>query len=85
MQNLSNYGQTVINDLAQRYGISNDAVTHMLYAVMNGGGTMAQFNCPELGGSGQWMQGGMTMVGDMFNNGLKSTVDNLCTELSNIL
>lgn len=85
MQNLSNHGQSVINDLAQRYGISNDAVTHMLYAVMNGGGTMAQFNCPELGGGGQWMQGGMTMVGDMFNNGLKSTVDNLCSELSNIL
>lgn len=85
MQNLSNHGQNVINELAQRYGISNDAVTHMLYAVMNGGGTMAQFNCPELGGGGQWMQGGMTMVGDMFNNGLKSTVDNLCTELSNIL
>ena len=85
MQNLSNHGQTVINDLAQRYGISNDAVTHMLYAVMNGGGTMAQFNSPELGGGGQWMQGGMTMVGDMFNNGLKATVDNLCSELSNIL
>lgn len=46
---------------------------------------MAQFNCPELGGSGQWMRGGMIMVGDMFNNNLKSTVDNLCNELSNAL
>jgi hypothetical protein len=27
----------------------------------------------------------MTMVGDMFNNSLKATVDNLCTELSNLL
>ena len=46
---------------------------------------MAQFNSPELGGSGQWMQGGMTMVGDMFNNGLKMTVENLCSEISNAL
>ena len=29
------------------------------------------------------MRGGMTMVGDMFNYGLKSTVDNLCNELAN--
>jgi len=57
----------------------------MLIAVNNGSGTMAQFNCPELGGGGQWMRGGMTMVGDMFNNGLKMTVDNLCNELSNAL
>ena len=27
--------------------------------------------------------GGMTMVGDMFNNGLQATVSNLCGELSN--
>jgi hypothetical protein len=57
----------------------------MLDAVARGGGTMAQFNLPEFGGSGQWMQGGMTMVGDMFNNSMKATVDNLCTELSGLL
>ncbi|EDY82588.1 hypothetical protein VDG1235_2211 [Verrucomicrobiia bacterium DG1235] len=85
MQNFTDYGLSVINDIANRYGISNDAVIHMLYAVSNGGGTMAQFNCPELGGGGQWMQGGMTMVGDMFNNGLKNTVDNICSELSTLL
>jgi hypothetical protein len=85
VQAFTDHGQSVINNLAQRYGLSTDAVTHMLYAVMNGNGTMAQFNHPELGGSGQWMQGGMTMVGDMFNYGLKSTVNNLCSELSNIL
>lgn len=45
---------------------------------------MAQFSCPELG-SGQWMRGGMTMVSDMFNHGLKATVNNLCGELSNLL
>lgn len=57
----------------------------MIGAVNNGGGTMAQFNSPELGGSGQWMRGGMTMVGDIFNYGLKMTVDNLCSEISNAL
>jgi hypothetical protein len=85
MQAFTNHGQSVINDLAQRYGLSRDAVTNMLYAVMNGNGTMAQFNISELGRSGQWMQGGMTMVGDMFNYNLKTTVNNLCSELSNIL
>ena len=46
---------------------------------------MAQFNIAELGGGGQWMQGGMTMVGDMFNNQLKYTVDGLCIEISNLI
>lgn len=85
MQTFTDYGQNAINNLAQRYGVSSDAVTHMLYAVMNGSGTMAQFNHHELGGGGQWMQGGMTMVGDMFNYGLKAKVDGLCSELSSLL
>jgi len=85
MQQLTNAGQNVVDDIARRYNLSQDAVIHMLVAVNNGGGSMAQFSCPELGGSGQWMRGGMTMVGDMFNHGLKMTVDNLCSELANVL
>ena len=85
MQQFTPQGQQFIQDLAQRYGVSTDAVITMLYAVMNGNGTMAQFSHPELGGSGQWMMGGMTMVGDMFNYGLKSKVDGLCVEISNQL
>lgn len=85
MQQLTPTGKNIIANVAQRYNLSQDAVLHMLTAVNNGGLTMAQFNCPELGGGGQWMSGGMTMVGDMFNNGLKNTVDNLCSELANIL
>ncbi|MGO2356393.1 MAG: SHOCT domain-containing protein [Marinomonas foliarum] len=83
MQNLTQDGQNLVNSLSRRYNLSFDAVVHMLIAVNNGNGSMAQFNCPELGGGGQWMRGGMTMVGDMFNYGLKSTVDNLCNELAN--
>ncbi len=85
MQQLTPAGQNIVNDVAQRYNLSQEAVICMLSAVNNGGGRMAQFNCQELGGSGQWMQGGMTMVGDMFNYGLKNTVNNLCSELSNAL
>lgn len=85
MQQLTPAGQNIVQDVAARYNLSQDAVIHMLVSVNNGGGSMAQFSCPELGGSGQWMRGGMTMVGDMFNNGLKATVDNLCSELANAL
>lgn len=83
MQNLTPDGQQLINNLSGRYNLSHDAVLHMLIAVNNGAGSMAQFNCYELGGGGQWMRGGMTMVGDMFNHGLKMTVDNLCNDLAN--
>jgi hypothetical protein len=41
----------------------------LLQALVNSNGTMAQFSHWELGGGGQWMRGGMTMVGDMFNCG----------------
>jgi hypothetical protein len=82
MQRLTDQGWQKILELSQRYGVSTDAVMSMLQSVMNGNGTMAQFFHPELGGGGQWMQGGMTMVGDMFNYGLKSKVDGLCSELS---
>jgi len=82
MQKLTQAGDNLVSDLSNRYNLSRDAVEHMLVAVNNGGCSMAQFNCPELGGSGQWMRGGMTMVGDMFNHGLKATVDNLCSELA---
>ncbi|MGO8951876.1 MAG: SHOCT domain-containing protein [Rhodomicrobium sp.] len=85
MPKLTPEGEEIVAGIAQRYGISADAVKTMLDAVSRGGGSMAQFNVPELGGGGQWMLGGMTMVGDMFNNSLKATVDNLCYELSNLL
>lgn len=85
MQQLTPEGNRIVNDLAQRYGFSTDAVTHMMFAVLNGNGGMAQFSHPEFGGSGQWMQGGMMMLGDMFNYGLKNSVGGLCQEISNIL
>jgi len=85
MQQLTQAGNQAIHDLAQRYRVSADAVMTLLLAVSAGGGGMAQFYHSELGGGGQWMRGGMTMVGDMFNNGLQSTVSGLCSELSSLL
>lgn len=57
---------------------------YMLLALEQGGGTIAQFSHPEAGGNGQWMLGGMTIVGDMFNDRLKATVNALCSDLSSI-
>ncbi|WP_437285596.1 SHOCT domain-containing protein [Sorangium sp. So ce406] len=85
MQQLTTEGHRRVSELSQRYFVSTDAVMTLLQALVNGHGTMAQFYHPELGGSGQWMQGGMTMIGDMFNSGLKSKVEGLCSELSSLL
>jgi hypothetical protein len=85
MQQLTPEGQQIINNIAQRYNFSPDAVFSMLQSVINGNGSMAQFNHREFGGSGQWMKGGMIMLGDMFNNGLKNSVGGLCQELANLI
>jgi len=85
MSQLTTHGQQIVDDLSARSGFSADAVSHMLVAVMNGNGFMAQFAHPEFGGSGQWMRGGMTMIGDMFNIQLKGRVDGLCSEIAGLL
>ena len=85
MVQLTSEGQQRVTELAQRYGVSTAAVVTLLQALMHGQGTMAQFDHPEFGGRGQWMPGGMVMVGDMFNQALKATVDGLCTELATLL
>jgi non-heme chloroperoxidase len=70
--------------IAGRHGFSFGAVSAMFEAVQRGGGRMAQFSHPEFGGFGQWMQGGMTMVGDMFDHALKDRVAALCAELAEL-
>lgn len=85
MRSLTAAGQDRLAEIARRQGVSSDAAQSMLTALINGGGTMAQFSHPEFGGAGQWMQGGMTMVSDLFNNALKATVDNLCNDLAGLL
>lgn len=85
MRTLSSTEQKAIDELAERHGFTRNAVTSMLESVARGHGTMAQFDHPEFGGSGQWMRGGMTMVSDMFNDALKSRVTALCTDLAKVV
>jgi len=85
MRKLTPEGENTVAEVADRHGVSTDAVRTLLEAVANGGGNMAQFNHPELGGGGQWLRGGTTMVGDMFNHSLKAKVDAICAELSDRL
>src|SRR6056297_1521972 len=82
---LTDVGRALVAESAQRHGLSEDTVRQMLAALAAGGGTQAQFDIPELGGMGQWSQGGMTMVGDMFNSGLQARVSSLCADLSGAL
>lgn len=71
--------------MADRHGVTLDAVQHLMRALENGHGTMAQFNHPDLGGFGQWSAGGMIMIGQMFDTNLKARVAALCDELAGSL
>jgi hypothetical protein len=85
MQNLSPEGLRIAAEVAKRHGVSVEAVETLLGALARGNGRQAQFDHPDLGGMGQWSQGGMIMVGDMFNSSLKARVDALCNELASLL
>ena len=74
-------GRRLVADLSRRYGVGEGAVQALLRAVEAGGGGMAQFDHPELGGMGQWSRGGMTMVGSMSDHALKARVQGICDEL----
>ena len=73
--------ESFIDRFSIRHSVSTDAVRTILRALRSGGGTMAQFSHSDFGGMSQWSPG-MTMVGDMFNNSLKSKLDTICTELA---
>jgi hypothetical protein len=85
MASLTPEGQRIVDDASHRHAISKDAVRSLLEALVASGGGMAQFNHPDLGGMGQWSAGGMIMIGDMFNNDLKSRIGAICAELSDII
>jgi hypothetical protein len=69
-----------IHAAAARHGFSLDAVEVAWESLRRGGGAMAQFDHPELGGHGQWMPGTL-MIRDMFNHQLKARVDRLFHDL----
>src|SRR6202795_2680531 len=70
-----------ISRVSVRHSISAGAGRTILRALRSGGGAIAEFSPPDFGGMAQWSPG-MTMVGDMFNNSLKSKLDAVCTELA---
>jgi len=76
--------QTIPNlsDIAARHGLSKGAAEAALVGLRSGQARQAQFNHPDLGGMGQWSQGGMLMIGEMFSHGLKAKVAALFEELA---
>ncbi|MBL6077638.1 SHOCT domain-containing protein [Belnapia sp. T18] len=85
MRELTGAGERQVAAIAARHGVGREAALVLLHALAEGGGSMAQFSHPELGGMGQWSQGRMVMVGDMFNQALKARVDALCRDLAGLL
>ena len=85
MSTLTPAGRRLVEELGPRHGFGPEATAEALRAVAAGGGRMAQFSHPELGGNGQWMAGGMIMLGDVFDHALKARVGALCDDLSRAL
>lgn len=93
MAELTEAGQQALEATAARHGVSREAVLVLLRALAAGGGAMAQFSHPELGGLGQWSAAGttsgttsgMTMIGDMFDGALRARVEALCLEVAGLL
>ncbi len=85
LENLTQEGARLVDELADRHGVSREAAATLLQAMAAGGGNQAQFNHAELGGLGQWSRGGMLMIGDMFNHGLKAKVAGLAEDLAKAL
>jgi hypothetical protein len=71
----------LIARLARQHSVTDGAIIAVLEALRRGGGTMAQFSHADFGGMSQWSSG-MTMVGDMFNVGLKTKLNAIAAELS---
>ena len=71
-----------VQALASRHDVSAGAIQTLADAMAHSQGLAAQFSHPELGGMGQWMSGGMLMIGDMFNHELKAKVDRLCRDVA---
>lgn len=74
-----------VRELATKHQVSAEAVVALAEAMTRGGGSLAQFTHPDLGGMGQWSKGGMLMIGDMFNDRLKARVAALCIDVADAL
>lgn len=79
---LTKAGERLVAEVSARHDMSSDAAGALLQAIIAGNGGQAQFSHPELGGMGQWSNGGMLMIGDMFNDRLKARVGALANDLA---
>jgi hypothetical protein len=73
-----------LETMANKHGFSLAAVQAVAEALRQGHGTSAQFSHPDLGGMGQWLKGGMLMIGDPFNHALKARVAALIDDLAGL-
>jgi hypothetical protein len=71
-----------VEAIAKKFGVSVDAVNTACAALRRGNGTMAQFSHADFGGMAQWSSGGMSMVGDMFNTGIKDRLNGVMQALA---
>ena len=71
-----------LDAVAARHGFNRAAMAALWDALRRGGGRMAQFSHPELGGMGQWSSGGMLQIGAMFDHALKTRVAAACADLA---
>lgn len=74
--------EQAIRAVAARHGLGEAGVAALWEAVRRGGGRMAQFSHPDLGGMGQWSGGGLIQIGDMFNDRLRASVAAACADLA---
>lgn len=85
MSKIADQTSKKIDELAKKYQLSHEAISNLLESLERSQGSMAQFNHPELGGQGQWMKGGMVMIGESSNETLKTKIDQICNELSALI
>lgn len=73
-----------LDAVAARHGFSRGAVLALADAMRRGGGGMAQFSHPELGGMGQWSRGGLLQIGAMSDHALKARVAAAIADLAGV-
>jgi hypothetical protein len=71
-----------IERIAGEHQVSTAAIAALAAELRRSHGRAAQFRHPDLGGMGQWIAGGMLMIGDMFNHELKAKVDRICNAVA---
>ena len=76
--------EAAIARIAERHQVSEDAVKVAYEALRRGGRTIAQFSHEAFGGMAQWSRGGMSMVGDTFNNAMKAKLDAVMADLAEL-